>query len=155
MSEIQRNPDGTFVAGGPTPNPLGANGHKKGWQRYGTRAKYWLEKLTAHELRELVTDADKFGKLSSIDAIVVRHLVNTLVGDDIRQERKDLLDRIEGQPTQKIAGDSEADPIQAQVTNDAAAAIAGIVKQLAIAKSASVVNPPEVDRTGKAEPDNA
>ena len=146
-----RNPNGTFGANN-CANPKGANGHKKGWQRYGTRAKYWLEKLTAQELRDLATDSERFGNLSSIDAIVIRHIVNTLAGEDIRNERKDLLDRIEGQPTQKVAGDSEADPIQAQVMHDANSAVAAIISGLATAKSTGLALPAPVVGEGKTEP---
>lgn len=113
---VRRNQDGT-IAKGNTLNPLGCNGHKEGWQRYGTRAKHWLDKLTAQELRDLATDSLVFNKLSSLDAIIIRHLVNTLSGDDIRGERKELLDRIEGTPDRLvIQGDKDADPIQSNMT---------------------------------------
>jgi hypothetical protein len=117
-----RNTDGTFAVGN-CANPNGANGNKRGWQKYGVRIAGWLEKLSAEELKILVNTPSEYGKLSSIDAIAVRHIVNALTGDDIRQERKDMLDRIEGAPKQTtvLEGD-ENRPLRVIQCNPASAA---------------------------------
>lgn len=95
-----RRSDGTFAPGN-CANPNGGKGKQK-WQPYGKRVTYWLEKLSASELRAMAKDKKRMGDLSLIDSICIRHILNTLAGEDIRQERKDMLDRIEGQPKQII-----------------------------------------------------
>ena len=79
-------------------NPSGKNGHIKGLQRYGARASYWLQKLTVKELIAIYSDKKGFEKLSSWDAIIIRHLSSTIMGKEITAERKELLARIEGKP---------------------------------------------------------
>lgn len=106
------------IAPGEVINPEGKNGHTKHWQPYGIRAKHWLDKLTFAALRALSQDIDEMDKLSSYDAIIIRHLANTLSGDDIRQEREALLDRIEGKPktTLEMGAIPGGAPIQVEVT---------------------------------------
>lgn len=41
-------------------------------------------------------------KLSTIDAICVRHVVNSVAGATVLPERRELLDRIEGSPRQTV-----------------------------------------------------
>lgn len=91
----QRDERGRLLAGSNC-NPEGRNGHRKGWQPYSIRAQYWLDRLSAEELRQLANDKKAFGNLSSYDAIIVRHLVGCIAGKDVGFERDRLLDRIEG-----------------------------------------------------------
>lgn len=91
-----RNTDGTFATGNQI--ATGENGHKKGYQRYADRAIYLMEKYSAGELADLANNDDELRKLPVRDAQIIKHLVNTLAGDDVRLERESLLDRIEGKP---------------------------------------------------------
>lgn len=83
---------------GETSNPDGNNGHLKGYQRYADRAVYLQEQYTVGDIIDIVTDATKLRKLPVRDAQIMKHLANTLMGEDIRLERESLLDRIEGKP---------------------------------------------------------
>jgi hypothetical protein len=100
MGTKARNSDGSFAKGF-VANPEGKNGNRS-WQPYEKRAKHWLEKLSSDELVALGSDPSAFGKLSSYDAIIVRHLLNCIASADMRLERKDLIDRIEGTPKQTV-----------------------------------------------------
>ena len=101
-----RGPDGKFLPGF-SGNPAGAPQIAgKGWQRYGDRLKHLLETYTPDQLIEFAESRYARSKLSSIDAIAAVHigrslekeLTATRAGtDDLRGERKELLDRIEGQ----------------------------------------------------------
>lgn len=99
---------------GASGNPSGKNGHTKGLQRYGDRAAYWLDKLTLGELQGLCADNKKMAKLSSWDAIILRHINNTLSGSGIATERETLLCRIEGKP--KSAEGDNAQPLHCIVS---------------------------------------
>lgn len=92
-----RNPDGSFAKGS-NHNPTGNNGHLKGYQRYSDRALFLQEKYTTGEIIDIATDITKLRQLPVRDAQILKHLFNTLIGDDIRLEREALLDRIEGKP---------------------------------------------------------
>jgi|ERR1700722_734775 hypothetical protein len=108
MMETQaRTSEGKFTKGF-VANPEGNNGNRS-WQPYEKRAKHWLEKLSADELIALVNDKVAFGRLSSYDAIIVRHLVNCFASADMRLERKDLVDRIEGTPKQTVEHNGNLD----------------------------------------------
>ena len=54
-----------------------------------------------------------------------------------------------------VVGEGEDGSFKVQVTHDISARVAAIVGQLTVAKSTGLALPPEVDRTGKAEPDHA
>ena len=99
--EEVRNPDGTY-ADGNVSNPTGKNGHKEGWQPYGIRSAYLLNKYSPEEIHEILTDAHKRKTVSTYDLIILKHIVNTLAGDDCRLEREQLIDRIEGKASQPI-----------------------------------------------------
>lgn len=109
MDTTTRMSDGTFAKSSVN-NPTGANG-RTGWQPYEKRAKYWMDKLSVEELIALAQDPKEFGKLSSYDAIIVRHLVGCILGSDVRLERKDLIDRIEGTPKQTIENTGNLDMV--------------------------------------------
>src|ERR1700733_12272669 len=94
---VPRENDGRWKQG-VTPNPEGLNGHLKGWQRYGQRVQKWLE-LPVEELMALAGDEKRKAKLSTIDAICVQHVVNTIIGKAVLPERNELRARIEGRPT--------------------------------------------------------
>jgi hypothetical protein len=100
-----RNPDGTFAAGNVS-NPEGKNGHLPGWQRYGDRLQKWLN-MPVTELLALAGDEKRKAELSTIDAICVQHVANSIAGKNILPERKELIDRIEGTPKQTISGDKD------------------------------------------------
>jgi len=100
VSGVIRDEKGRVVHGSKGPNPTGLNGHTKGYQPYGIRSRYWLENFTAEEIEEIVNDKAKYGKLSSYDAMVIKHVARAL-GIDVdanSSERESLLSRIEGQP---------------------------------------------------------
>jgi hypothetical protein len=92
---------------GETTNPDGNNGHLKGYQRYADRAVFLQEKYTVGEIIDMVADAKKLRALPVRDAQIIKHLANTLMGDDMRLERESLLDRIEGKPKElkEVKGD--------------------------------------------------
>ena len=106
----ERDNKGLWKKGG-SGNPTGKNGHTKGLQRYGARASHWLQKLTLGELQELCADNKKMAKLSSWDAIVLRHINSTLSGGSVAAERETLLCRIEGKPKSSDEFDTESQPI--------------------------------------------
>lgn len=98
-----RLPDGTFAPGN-NANPAG--GARKGWTPYKLRCQLLLEKYTTEELLAFARNDAELAKLSSIDAVAVVHLARSIDAklsmtesgsSDIRGERKELLDRIEGQ----------------------------------------------------------
>lgn len=83
---------------GETSNPEGNNGHLKGYQRYADRAIFLQELYSVGEIFDIVMDTKKLRELSVRDGQILKQLVNTLSGDDMRLERESLLDRIEGKP---------------------------------------------------------
>ena len=121
-----------LIQKGEVMNPTGKNGQMKGWQRYGARAKILVERYTADEIKEIVNDKQKFGSLSMIDAILIRHLAGCLAGDDVRGERMDLVDRMDGKPqqpvehTQRTAYDDMSTDDLLRLTNDIRRAIAAV-----------------------------
>jgi hypothetical protein len=48
-----------------------------------------------------------------------------------------------------LQGDKDADPVQAEITHDISARVAGIISQIAGAKAASGTEPTELDREGE------
>lgn len=95
-----RNPDGTFKVGN-CANPEGRGAKDSPWQPFGARCKYWLNKMTRRELRELAMNEEAMDKLSSYDSMVITALVGAQVGKERGKERERVLDRIEGKPTQR------------------------------------------------------
>jgi len=100
MQEMTRNPDGTWPRG-QSGNPAGVNNRARGWQRYGERVQKWLD-MPIKDLLALATDEQAKSELSTIDAICVQHIANSVTGKQVLPERKELLDRIEGAPKQVI-----------------------------------------------------
>jgi hypothetical protein len=97
----KRSKKGQLLPGN-TANPTGSNGHHLiGWQRYGHRVQKWLAMPLA-EVVALAQDEKAMAKLSTIDAICVRHVVNSVSGATVLPERRELLDRIEGSPRQTV-----------------------------------------------------
>jgi hypothetical protein len=109
MVSQTREKNGRFPKGF-VANSKGNNGDRH-WQPYAKRAQHWMEKLSADQLTELVSNPAKFGKLSSYDAIIVRQLLNCFASEDMRLERKDLIDRIEGTPKQTVDLNGSIDAI--------------------------------------------
>lgn len=103
-----RDNAGRFAKGA-SGNPKGAG--KQPYQYYGVRSQYWLEKLTLGQIKQIVADPGQLDNYSCWDAIVLKHIANTMSGPDQRAERKDLLDRIEGQPKQIIAHSMEQEEV--------------------------------------------
>jgi hypothetical protein len=103
-----RNEDGTFAPGNKA-NPTGANGHLKGWMRYGDRLQMWLERNAEEIGTYFENDGAELKKLSTIDAVCCVHARNMLVGSDTRSEREAALDRIEGKPKQVVAHGGDKD----------------------------------------------
>ena len=99
----QRDENGRLLPGAVI-NPEGNNGHNVGWQRYGLRVQKWLELPSAEiaKYADPATGEAEISKLSVIDAICVRHVLNTLAGKNVLKERHELLNRIEGKPKQTI-----------------------------------------------------
>jgi len=95
----QRDESGRLLPGAVI-NPEGNNGHNVGWQRYGLRVQKWLELPSAEiaKYADPATGEAEISKLSVIDAICVRHVLNTLAGKNVLKERHELLNRIEGKP---------------------------------------------------------
>lgn len=95
---VLRNEKGQLLPG-QTANPSGVNGHAKGWMKYGDRLQGWLQKPVS-EVLGLLNDAERFERLSSIDAICVQHVANMLQGKETITQREKGLDRIEGKAMQ-------------------------------------------------------
>lgn len=100
-----RSSSGQFLPG-TSGNPAGPPSIMKGWQRYGDRLKFLSEKYSPDEILSFAESRYERSKLSSFDAIAIMHLARSLDPDltktkagtdDLRGERKELLDRIEGQ----------------------------------------------------------
>lgn len=98
-------PNGKFLPGN-NANPNGSPKINEGWQRYGDRAKVLGEKYTADEIAAFAESKYLRSQLTYWDAMTIMHmaraldptLTKTKAGtDDLRGERKELLDRIEGQ----------------------------------------------------------
>lgn len=83
-------------------NPTGKNGHTTGLQPYSKRVAHYLEKYSALELVKMASDDKELDKLTSWDAIVVGNIAASIRGDDTRQEREALLNRLEGKPKERI-----------------------------------------------------
>ena len=84
-------------------NPEGKNQYTaSGYQPYAVRARYLSNKYTIKEIKAIVTDPDKFGDLPHQDGMIMRHLANTVVGEEIGIERERLVDRIDGKATQPL-----------------------------------------------------
>ncbi len=94
---VLRNEKGQLLPG-QTANPSGVNGHAKGWMKYGDRLQGWLQKPVS-EVLGLLNDAERYERLSSIDAVCVQHVANMLQGKDTVAQREKGLDRIEGKPS--------------------------------------------------------
>ena len=103
---LKRDKKGLWQPGA-SGNPSGKNGHTKGLQRYGTRAAYWLEKLSLGQLQELCANPKKLAKLSTWDAIILQHIQATLTGKGGVAEREALISRIEGK--QRYTEDMDAE----------------------------------------------
>lgn len=96
--EDQRDSGGKWkkgVSGNPAGFPAGGY-QSRTRLRYADRLQELREEYSTGDLLDLMADKKAFRKLSVRDAQIVRHLVNTLVGDDIRLEREQMLDRLEG-----------------------------------------------------------
>lgn len=113
---VNQNPDGTFKEGNKA-NPEGKNGHREGWQPYGIRSAYLLNKFTPDEIKDILTDPDKRKDVSTYDFIILTHIFGTYAGEDRRKEREQLIDRIEGKASQpiKFSGDKD-NPLNQVVT---------------------------------------
>jgi hypothetical protein len=92
---ILRQSNGTFIKGC-IANPSGHNGHLRGWQPYGDRARYLMDKLTTREFFDMASSQCWQERFSSYDAIIINHIIAAL--REGGGERESLLDRIEGKP---------------------------------------------------------
>lgn len=91
-----RDAKGRFLPGC-SGNPNGAPGT---WQPYRLRLNKWLD-MSAEEFNKIANSPSEIKKLSMIDVVCVRHVANMVKGEDVRQERGQALDRIEGKVTDK------------------------------------------------------
>src|ERR1700722_7362881 len=80
---------------------------KRGFQSFKDRLAYWLENKTASEIKALVENPKAWGRLVSIDAIVVRRIAAALERDGSADFTL-LLDRLLGKPSQAITGEDGA-----------------------------------------------
>jgi len=104
---VERDEDGRVKSAAAVLNPTGKNGHLKGYQPYGKRALYYLERYTMDELRALVKDRAAMGRLSVYDNMILNNLADATASGMFRgQERERLLSRIEGQPKAVIELDA-------------------------------------------------
>lgn len=109
--------------GGPQPGEVrnieGKNGHNKGWQPYGQRLQIWMVKDVSELEALLLNDGAALRKLSAIDAICARHVINSISGKATLQHLKEALDRIEGTPKQTHILQGDADkPVAHKFTLD-------------------------------------
>lgn len=106
----QRNPDGTFKPGNNV-NPAGRPTALPTWQRHGDTAQMLMNMYTPDEIIAFAESKYERSKLTTPQAIAALHIARALDpeltkissgSDDVRQERKDLLDRIEGPTNSKL-----------------------------------------------------
>lgn len=76
-------------------------GRVPGNQYWIDRVRYLIDKYNSCEIAAIVKDADKFGKLSVFDGMIIRRLAEG-ISDNGRQSMESLLDRILGKPAQYI-----------------------------------------------------
>lgn len=76
-----------------------------GLQDLSVRLKYWLERKTIQEIKDLVKDKEAWGKLLSIDGILVRRIEAAMRKDGSTADFTAVLDRLVGKPVQPIAAE--------------------------------------------------
>ena len=98
-------------------NPTGIGGAKPGeirnpegkpvtgYQDFKTRLAYWLQSKSVDEIENLVRNKIAWGKLSAIDAIVVRRIAQAAKKAGTTADFTAVLDRFVGKPVQPIAGE--------------------------------------------------
>ena len=90
-----------FKKGEPSANPAGRP-HSL-FASFADRLGHWLETKTANEIAALVRNKAEWGKLSAIDAVVVRRIAAAMAKDKSTQDFVAVLDRLIGKPVQPIA----------------------------------------------------
>ena len=106
MQDDTRSPDGTF-APGHSGNPAGGGGNQKHWTPYANRIAQLMEKYTTQQILTMAEDKYALREMPHpMDASAILHIARTIDksltetasgSDDVRGERKELLDRVEGQ----------------------------------------------------------
>lgn len=144
-----RDENGRLLPGCTTQNPEGRNGHVEGYQPYGIRALKFLE-MTEDAIAALAADKVERGKLPYIDAVIIRHLAATIAdGKEARRERKDLLDRIEGQPVAVVDT-----TVRGKSANGLTDTIIDFIDSLGHAKRSGSASPAEVVQPSAPGTDN-
>ena len=133
-----RDANGRLLPGN-TANPSGENG-LKGLPDLLHRQEYFETRYTVQDLKELMQDKERFGKLSITDAQIVTRLAATIVGGKERgRELERYYNRKYGTPKQttEIQGVNGKDLIPDRAA-ESTRTVEAIVAGLAAAKRGSV-----------------
>lgn len=118
MDVMKRNADGRFSLGG-AGNPSGANGHCKGWQRFGDRAIKLGDKYTTAQILEFGRNERKLREeLSFWDAQCIKRMAASISGENQLAETRELIDRIEGKPVQAVDVTQKIEPQSSILSQD-------------------------------------